>query len=82
MASGWTIFGYALPKEEAANTRPSCVIHRLHKHLLHVGEARLSDIVLPEGVQLPRGDLVLLDPVCLDAVRAHVFDEAARDRRR
>jgi hypothetical protein len=33
----------------------------LHEHLFHIGEAKLAGMVLPERVQLARGDLIALD---------------------
>jgi hypothetical protein len=48
----------------------------------NVGKAKLAGIVLPEGVQLARCDLVALNQIRLGEPYAHVFLEAACDRGR
>ncbi len=55
------------------------MIPHLHEHFSDVSKAKLADEIVPEGMELP-GGYVLLDLVCLFEEHAHIFDEAARSR--
>jgi hypothetical protein len=62
--------------------RPLCLIlHHLHKHLHHIGQAKLflsRSLMLPERVELASSDLVALDRIRLDVECTYVIDETAR----
>jgi len=58
------------------------MISHLHEHLFDVGKAKLADVVVPERVELPRGNLIALDQFCLGMEGAHVFNKTAGHRGR
>jgi hypothetical protein len=58
------------------------VVPHLQEHLFDVGELELARVVLPERVQLARGDGIGPDLVLLREERVLVGKEFARDRGR
>src|SRR5271163_2605427 len=52
-------------RSAARRVKPSRQILQFLEHLLHVGKPKLAGIVLPQRMELARGDLIPLDAVRL-----------------
>ena len=48
------------------------------KHRLHVVQLQLACVVLPQCLELPRGDAVGFDAVLFGEIGAHVANEITR----